>query len=79
MRVSSTRLAVAIWLGGCAALYAFIAPPPAGHQIDFAKEYAERIVALSQGKLVFNGPPSALTDDIIDRIYGARIADGERG
>jgi phosphonate transport system ATP-binding protein len=49
------------------------------HQIDFAKEYAERIVALSQGKLVFNGPPSALTDDIIDQIYGARISDGERG
>jgi mono/diheme cytochrome c family protein len=45
MRLSSSRLAVAIWLGGCAALYAFItpqqaaqAPPAARQRIDFAKE-----------------------------------------
>lgn len=43
------------------------------HQIDFAREYAERIVGLSQGKLVFDGPPSALTNDILDKIYGARV------
>src|SRR5580698_4476172 len=42
------------------------------HQIDFAKEYAERIIGLSQGKLIFDGPPSALTDDIINQIYGSR-------
>jgi phosphonate transport system ATP-binding protein len=42
------------------------------HQIDFAREYAERIVGLSQGKLVFDGPPAGLTDAIIDRIYGQR-------
>jgi phosphonate transport system ATP-binding protein len=49
------------------------------HQIDFAREYAERIVGLSQGKLIFDGPPSALTDDILNKIYGAGIANGERG
>jgi phosphonate transport system ATP-binding protein len=42
------------------------------HQIDFAREYAERIIGLSQGKLIFDGPPSALTDDVIERIYGSR-------
>jgi phosphonate transport system ATP-binding protein len=42
------------------------------HQIDFAREYAERIIGLSQGKLIFDGPPSALTDDIINQIYGLR-------
>jgi phosphonate transport system ATP-binding protein len=40
------------------------------HQIDFAREYAERIVGLSEGKMVFDGPPSALTDAIINEIYG---------
>jgi len=40
------------------------------HQTDFAREFAERIVGLSQGKLVFDGPVDQLTDDIIDRIYG---------
>jgi len=42
------------------------------HQIDFAREYAERIIGLSQGKLIFDGPPSALTDDILNQIYGPR-------
>ena len=43
------------------------------HQINFAREYAERIIGLSQGKLIFDGPPSALTDDIIAQIYGTRV------
>jgi phosphonate transport system ATP-binding protein len=43
------------------------------HQIDFAREYAERIVGLSQGKLIFDGPPSALTDGILEQIYGSRL------
>ena len=48
MRFSSgsvLKLTVAIWLGACAALYAYITPqeaaqlpPPANHRIDFAKE-----------------------------------------
>jgi phosphonate transport system ATP-binding protein len=42
------------------------------HQIDFAREYAERIIGLSQGKLIFDGPPSTLTDDIIAQIYGSQ-------
>ncbi len=46
MRLYSSKfMAVAFWLGGCAALYAFITPqeasqlpPPANHRINFAKE-----------------------------------------
>ena len=43
------------------------------HQIDFAREYAERIVGLSQGKLVFDGLPNALTADILEKIYGSQV------
>jgi len=43
------------------------------HQINFAREYAQRIIGLAQGKLIFDGPPSALTDDIISQIYGTRV------
>jgi phosphonate transport system ATP-binding protein len=42
------------------------------HQIDFAREYAQRIVGLSQGKKIFDGPPSALTHEVLDKIYGLR-------
>jgi phosphonate transport system ATP-binding protein len=40
------------------------------HQVEFAREYAERIVGLSQGRLIFDGPPSALNEGILDQIYG---------
>jgi phosphonate transport system ATP-binding protein len=43
------------------------------HQIDFAREYAERIIGLSQGRLVFDGGPSGLTSDILEKIYGSRV------
>jgi phosphonate transport system ATP-binding protein len=39
------------------------------HQVDYAKEFSERVVGMSRGSVVFEGPPSALTDDILHRIY----------
>ena len=43
------------------------------HQIEFAREYAERIIGLSKGKLVFEGGPSGLTSEILEKIYGSRV------
>ncbi|HZP77407.1 MAG TPA: phosphonate ABC transporter ATP-binding protein [Pseudolabrys sp.] len=45
------------------------------HQIDFAQEYAERIVGLCQGKKIFDGPPSALTSDVLNKIYQLRAGE----
>lgn len=39
------------------------------HQIDFAMEFAERIVGVSKGKVVFDGLPENLTPAIIGEIY----------
>jgi phosphonate transport system ATP-binding protein len=39
------------------------------HQIDYAIEFGERIVGLQGGSVVFDGAPSALTADVIHRIY----------
>jgi phosphonate transport system ATP-binding protein len=39
------------------------------HQVDYAKEFAERVVGMSRGSVVFQGPASELTDDILHRIY----------
>lgn len=35
------------------------------HQIDFAREYAHRILALKNGKIVFDGKPAKLKDSFI--------------
>jgi phosphonate transport system ATP-binding protein len=40
------------------------------HQIDFAREYAQRIIGLARGELVFDGAPDELTPEVIERIYG---------
>ena len=40
------------------------------HQLEFARRYADRIVALSQGRVVFDGPPRKLGKREILHIYG---------
>jgi phosphonate transport system ATP-binding protein len=41
------------------------------HQVEFARRFADRIVALATGAVVFDGPPTALAEADITRIYGA--------
>jgi phosphonate transport system ATP-binding protein len=39
------------------------------HQIDYAMGFGERIVGLSDGKVIFDGLPEQLTPDIVSQIY----------
>ncbi len=39
------------------------------HQVDVAKRYASRIIGIKNGKMVFDGPPEALTDHHAALIY----------
>ncbi|SJZ40515.1 phosphonate transport system ATP-binding protein [Pilibacter termitis] len=39
------------------------------HQVDFAKEYATRIIGIKAGKVVFDGVASDLTEEVISDIY----------
>ena len=39
------------------------------HQVDVARQYADRIVGLRGGRIVFDGPPSELTEAIVAQIY----------
>lgn len=41
------------------------------HQINFAKRFADRIVGLNQGGIVFEGTPSTLNDHDLQRLYAA--------
>ena len=40
------------------------------HQVDFALEYSDRIIALRRGEVVFDGSPEGLTKEIIEEVYG---------
>jgi len=45
------------------------------HQLAFARRFADRIIGLSQGAIVFDGPPAMLGRAEILRIYGAEPSD----
>jgi len=40
------------------------------HQIDLARRFADRIIALGAGRIAFDGPPCQLSSDWVKRIYG---------
>ncbi|HVX13555.1 MAG TPA: phosphonate ABC transporter ATP-binding protein [Pirellulales bacterium] len=44
------------------------------HQLDLARRYADRIVGLAGGRMVFDGPPAELADVHLTQIYGAAAA-----
>ena len=39
------------------------------HQVDLAKAFADRIIGLNDGEVVFDGPPGALGAAALDKIY----------
>lgn len=44
------------------------------HQVELARKFADRIIALHNGEVVFDGEPAFLTDDLLNTIYhGAEI------
>jgi phosphonate transport system ATP-binding protein len=42
------------------------------HQVDIAMKYCPRVVALNQGRIVFDGPSSALTPALLHELYGVQ-------
>jgi phosphonate transport system ATP-binding protein len=44
------------------------------HQVDFAKEYGDRIIGLAHGRVIFDGPPSSLDHHHLDEIYSGQPA-----
>jgi phosphonate transport system ATP-binding protein len=40
------------------------------HQLETALAFATRIVGLRRGRVTFDGPPAAVTPDVVEAIYG---------
>ncbi len=40
------------------------------HDVELARRFADRIVGMSGGRVIFDGAPAYLTDDILKQIYG---------
>jgi phosphonate transport system ATP-binding protein len=42
------------------------------HNVELAKRYADRVIGMSKGSVVFDGPPSALEVSHLKQIYGGK-------
>jgi len=40
------------------------------HHVEYARGYADRVLGLRDGRLVFNGPPTELGDDALAAVFG---------
>jgi phosphonate transport system ATP-binding protein len=51
------------------------------HHVDLALDYADRVIGIRAGRIVFDGPCSGVTQEILDNIYGGaqvpKVADEE--
>lgn len=42
------------------------------HTLDTARAYCDRIIAMREGRVLFDGTPRQLTDDVVRDIYGTK-------
>ncbi|PKM66736.1 MAG: phosphonate ABC transporter ATP-binding protein [Firmicutes bacterium HGW-Firmicutes-19] len=47
------------------------------HHVDIALKYANRIIGVKEGKIVFDGPSLQVTNNILKEIYGRELSDDE--
>ena len=45
------------------------------HSLDLAREYCTRLIGMKAGQVMFDGPPAALTEDIVIDLYGLEAND----
>ena len=45
------------------------------HSLDLAREYCDRLVGMAQGRMVFDGLPSQLTENVARELYGLEAND----
>ena len=49
------------------------------HSLDVARNYCDRLVGMSAGRVVFDGAPHALTEDLVHTLYGIEAAEVHTG
>ncbi|WP_096188019.1 phosphonate ABC transporter ATP-binding protein [Evansella halocellulosilytica] len=47
------------------------------HQVEFAKEFADRIIGVKKGEIVFDGRPEQLTTEMTSMIYEGNVQESK--
>jgi len=43
------------------------------HHVELALQYADRIIGINSGEIVFDGRTESVTNEVLDEIYGGRL------
>lgn len=49
------------------------------HHVQLALDYADRIIGIRAGRIVYDGPASSVDGHVLDRIYEGKIPSSEEG
>ena len=49
------------------------------HQVDYAREFGQRVIGVAAGRIVFEGGPDELTEEVLQRIYPGGMEDTAPG
>jgi len=47
------------------------------HHVDMALKYADRVIGINDGVIVFDGPSSEVDENLLKRIYGRELGDDD--
>lgn len=47
------------------------------HHVDLALKYADRVIGIKAGEIIYDGPSSEVTHDVLTQIYGRELAQDE--
>lgn len=47
------------------------------HHVDMALKYADRVIGINNGEVVFDGPSSKVDNDLLKMIYGRELTDDD--
>lgn len=47
------------------------------HHVDLALKYADRVVGIRAGEIIYDGPTTEVTEEILTQIYGRKITEEE--
>lgn len=47
------------------------------HHVDMALKYADRVIGINSGEVVFDGPTSKVDNDLLKMIYGRELTDDD--
>ena len=47
------------------------------HHVDLALKYADRVIGIKAGEIMYDGPSSEVTNDVLTKIYGRELSQDE--